>query len=139
MILFSLRAKIEVLMKSYEGCGAAKGTSESELNKRYYCTDLLIGSFDVDDPHMGGFGSNFDQGLLGGNTCSNRLEVPGNLLQNSSHYKKKDERSKRHSTRFQLPKLSRENGNRYACLAHPEIEESYASAVKKQISVVDSP
>ena len=104
--------------------------------------DLLIGSFEVENPFMDSFGSNFDQNPLGGIICRNRPEVPGDLLQNSSRYEKKDEKSlfqlpsKRHSTRFQSPKPSWEpidmNENRYACLACPDFEESYASVVKSK-------
>ena len=91
---------------------------------------------------MGSFGSNVDQNPLGGIMCRNRPEVPSNLLPNSSHYEKRDEKSsfqlpsKRHSTRFQSPKPSWEPideiENRYACLARPDFEESYASVVKSR-------
>ena len=153
----SLRAKVEVLVKAYEGSQAAKGTSEAELKQEILLLkkeneslrnelrrkDLLIRSLDVENPFMGSFGSNFDQNPLGGIICRNRPEAPSDLLQNSSHYEKRDEKSsfqlpsKRHSTRLQSPKPSWEptdmNENRYACLAcHPDIEESYASVVKSR-------
>ena len=64
--------------------------------------------------------------------------------QNSSQNEEKDEPSlfqlptKRHLTRFQSLKPSWEpidkNENRYACLARPDIEESYASVVKGNLS-----
>ena len=66
----------------------------------------------------------------------------GDLLQNSSQYEEKDEKSlfqlptKRHSTRLQSSKPSWEpidkNENRYPCLALPDIEESYASVVERK-------
>ena len=152
----SLRAKVEVLVKAYEGSQAAKGTSESALKQEILLLkkeneslrnelrrkDLLIGSFDVENPFMGSFGSNFDENPLHGIICRNRPKVPGDLLQNSSQNEEKDEQSlfqlptKRHSTRFQSSKPSWEpidkNENRYACLARPDIEESYASVVKRK-------
>ena len=78
---------------------------------------------------MGSFGSNFVQNQHGSIICRNRPDVPSDLLQNSSQFK-------RHSTRFQSPKpsweLTDENENRYACWARPDIEESYASVVKSR-------
>ena len=71
------------------------------------------------------------------------------LLRNSSHYEKKDRKSsfqlpsQRHSTRLQSPKPSWEptdnNENRYACLARPDIEESYASVVKSKTQSLTIP
>ena len=82
----SLRAKVEVLVKAYEGSQAAKGTSESELKQEILLLkkenealrnelrrkDLLIGCFEVESPVMGSFGSNFDQNPLRGIICRNR-------------------------------------------------------------------
>ena len=99
-------------MKAYEGSQAVKGTSESKLKQEILLLkkeneslrnelrrrDLLIGSSDVENPFMGSFGSNFDQNPVDGIICRNCPEVPGDLLQNSSQYEKKDEKSS-----FQLP------------------------------------
>ena len=83
------------------------------------------------------------------NETENRPKVPGDLLQNSSQCEKKDEKSlfqllaKRHTTRFQSSKPSWEpidkNENRYACLARPDIEESYASLVKTKTQSLTIP
>ena len=67
----------------------------------------MIGSFDVENPFMGSFGSNFDENPLDGIICRNRPKVPGDLLQNSSEH----EEMKRACFNYQ-PKDTRQGSNR---------------------------
>ena len=71
----SLRAKVEILVKTYEGSQAAKGMSESQLKQEILLLkkeneslrnelrrkNILIESLDVENPYLGSFGSNFAQ------------------------------------------------------------------------------
>ena len=89
MIFFRYLPKIEVLGKAYEGSQAVKDTSESEIKQEILLLkkeneslrnelrrkDLSIGSFEVENPFMGSFGSNFDQNPLNGIICRNPFEI----------------------------------------------------------------
>ena len=53
----------------------------------------MIGSFDVENPFMGSFGSNFDQNPLGGIIRRNCPEVPSDLLRKVHIMRRKMERA----------------------------------------------
>ncbi len=134
----SLRAKVEILVKAHEGSQAAKGTSEQDLKEEIALLkkeneslrielrrkDLLINSIEIGNPYFNNLGQT--QSFHGNQSSSNVFVLP----------------NKRHSKRSQMQKPSWEpienHANRFELLAHPDIEETYASVSRSKQSFENS-
>ena len=144
-----LRAKVEILLKAYEGSHAAKGTSHSDLKEEIQLLrkeneslrneirrkEILINSIQVDNPS---FRPNFHQDTVFDPRwrCLNktRQQIPGDNTTNTTLNEDLD-----NSVEFEIPKKRQTKGmqspkptwepididlNRYVAIARPSLEST---------------